>query len=282
MPHPPDRLPAETTVGRVSYRVGDLDPVVDFYETVVGLSVRSSTTDEVVLGTETRPLLELQHAPTLPSRGPAETGLFHTAFRVPTQAALADVLVRLEDGWRLSGASDHLVSEALYCADPAENGVEVYCDRPQPDWPVADDGSVEMDTLPLPLNDLRRVASGADDVLPATDVGHVHLEVSSLLAAREFYADALGLNVRATYGSDAAFLAAGDYHHHVGLNVWNGRSEPAEGRGLAWFELVVPDEAALFGARDRLDLAGFDPTLDGGVLRVSDPDGIEVRLRVVG
>ncbi len=275
-------LPAEASVGRVALRVGDLEPIVQFYETVVGLVVRSTDGDTVVLGTEDRSLLELHHAPDVPPRTSDETGLFHTAFRVPSRPALADALDRVEDGWRLTGASDHRVSEALYCADPAENGVEIYRDRPQSEWPAAADGSVEMDTLPLSLDSLRGIGPGEDQVPTGTSVGHVHLEVSSIRAARSFYADVLGMNVRAAYGSDALFLAAGDYHHHVGVNVWNGRTAPAEGRGLAWFELVLPDGDALDAVRDRLADGGFDPAEAAGYdgVQVSDPDGIGVRLSV--
>lgn len=275
-------LPAETSVGRVALRVGDLEPIVQFYETVVGLVVRSTDGDTVVLGTDDRSLLELHHAPDVPPRASDETGLFHTAFRVPSRPALADALDRVEEGWRLTGASDHRVSEALYATDPAENGVEIYRDRPQSEWPVATDGSVEMETLPLSLDSLRGIGSGDDQVPTGTSVGHVHLEVSSVRAARSFYADALGMNVRAAYGSDALFLAAGDYHHHVGVNVWNRRTAPAEGRGLAWFELVLPDDDALTAVRRRLAESGFDLAgdVEGDGIRVADPDGIGVRLTV--
>jgi len=256
-------------IGRVGLQVTDLDRMAAFYEDVIGLETLSRDGERAVLGVDD-PLLDLQRSDR-PARGPDETGLFHTAFLVPSRAALGDALGRIEDRWHLNGASDHHVSEALYLRDPEDNGVEVYCDRPRDEWPTTDDGRVEMDTLPLSLDPLREVADGTDRCPSGTVVGHVHLEVSSLDAARSFYADGLGLNVRQEMPG-ALFLAADDYHHHVGCNVWNRRSAPPESSGLAWVELVLDDIGAI---RSRLD--GVTDR-DGGVETV-DADGITIRVR---
>ncbi|MFB6096791.1 MAG: VOC family protein [Haloferacaceae archaeon] len=286
------QLPDGTAIGRVALRVNDLDRLAAFYESVVGLEVLARDDDRASLGVDGTALLELVAAPEAPERGRAETGLFHTAFRVPSRAALADALGRIEEHWHLDGASDHRVSEALYLSDPEGNGIEIYRDRPRSAWPT-EGGRVQMDTLPLDLDDLREAADGdagaaadqnaaaSPETAPAgTTVGHVHLEVSSLSGARAFYVDALGLALRQAYGASALFVAAGGYHHHVGLNVWNGRTEPPSGRGLAWFEVVVPDETTLAAARKRLEEDGFDPTATPEGVEVADPDGIPVRLRV--
>lgn len=273
------RLAPDTSVGRVGLTVADLDTVTEFYESVVGLVVHEREGDHAILGDGDTPLLDLREAANEPERPRKAAGLFHTAVRVPDRSALGDALGRIESSWRLSGAADHLVSEALYTRDPEGNGVEIYRDRPRSAWTEAADGGVEMATEPLDT-DAIRAAAGGDEAVPAdTDIGHVHLEVTDLDAARAFYADTLGMAVRATYDG-ADFLAAGDYHHHVGVNVWNNRSEPASGRGLAWFELVLPDAASLTAARDRLDGAGYAVSeRSDGALTVTDPDGITVRLR---
>ena len=275
---PTDSLPSETTVGRVTLRVADLDGVAEFYHTVVGLDIVEEGDDRVVLGAGGRALLVLEHAPDTPERPREAAGLFHTAVCVPDRGALADTLDRIEDGWDLAGASDHRVSDALYLWDPEDNGVEIYCDRPRSAWPT-EDGRVGMDTLPLDLDALSDEATGAESVPADTDIGHVHLEVTDLSAAREFYVDTLGLGVRQE-DSGVLFVAAGDYHHHVGLNVWNGRSEPAAGRGLAWYELLVPDEASLVAARERLQNAGVEVTDTDDGIAVADADGIGVCLSV--
>lgn len=276
-----DELPGDAHVGRVALRVGSLDRVRPFYEDDLGL-VAERDGDRLVLGpTPDEPLLVLDEDPDASERPREAAGLFHVAVRVPHRAALGDAVTRLQSaGASLSGASDHLVSEALYLRDPEGNGVELYRDRPRDEWPIDEDGLVGMETLPLDLDDLEAAGSGEHpDRLPSgTDIGHIHLEVADLGRAEAFYRQALGLRLRARYGASATFLAAGDYHHHVGLNAWNGRSAAAgDHRGLAWWELVLPDETALEAAADRLEAAGHRVT-DGHV--VDDPDAMELRLVV--
>ena len=285
-------LPESAGIGRVGLTVGDLDETVAFYRDVVGLVVHSHGEAAAALGDPDGPFLELHADPESAARPETAAGLFHTAVRVPSRGAIADALDRVRAEWQLSGASDHLVSEALYLRDPEGNGVEIYRDRDRSEWPITEDGRVQMVTDPLDLDDLASEATGAETVPAGADVGHVHLEVTGLDSAREFYADALGMNVRQEL-SGALFLAAGEYHHHVGCNVWNRRSTPAEGRGLDWHELVVPGEA-LAALRERLETAGFDPIAldssgveptdeglldDAGGFAVRDPDGIELRVR---
>ncbi|PAU85136.1 glyoxalase [Halorubrum salipaludis] len=293
---PDDRLPAGTRIGRAALRVADLDETTAFYRDVVGLAVLDRDAGDrptAVLGVDGTPLLVLEETPDRPERGRTEAGLFHTAFRVPTRAALGEALARVRDRWRLDGASDHLVSEALYLDDPEGNGVEIYRDRPREEWPVDDDGTVRMATDPLDVQGVA-AAAGADSAgsaavvdraPPGTDVGHVHLEVTSLAAFEAVYVDGLGFEVGMS-GPNVRFVAAGGYHHHLGANTWRGRTTPAAGRGLAWFEVVVPDEAALDAVIDRLDAVAAEGDAefavkerDGGIA-VTDGDGIEVRVRM--
>ncbi|MFT4889835.1 MAG: catechol 2,3-dioxygenase [Halobacteriales archaeon] len=273
------RLPPEAHLGRIVITVADLDEVLAFYRDVVGLETVRRNEARASLGTDDEPLVVAREDGDAPERGPNAAGLFHCAFRVPSRAALGDALLRIRDRWTLDGASDHRVSEALYCSDSEGNGVEIYRDKPRDAWPIAADGSVRMDTLPLDLDDLAADAGSRTNAPNGTTIGHVHLEVSSLAGATAFYAGAIGLTARQEWGDSALFLAAGDYHHHVGLNTWQGRSEPASGRGLAWFELVVPDAGAVAAVRERADAAGADvtPTDDG--IEVLDPDGMAVRVR---
>ena len=134
-----------------------------------------------------------------------------------------------------------------------------------------------MATRPLNLDALRSAATSTDRAPPATTVGHVHLEVSSIERARKFYVDVLGFEPMQTYGESALFVAAGGYHHHVGLNVWNGRTEPRSGRGLAWIEIRVPDPESITAVRERLTVGGFDPRSIDAPLTATDSDGITVR-----
>ncbi|MEZ3163770.1 VOC family protein [Halorubrum sp. RMP-47] len=281
------RLPAETRIGRAALRVVDLDETTAFYRDVVGLSVLDRDEERAALGVDGSVLLVLRRDADRPARNRTDAGLFHTAFRVPTRAALGEALGRVRERWRLDGASDHLVSEALYLDDPEGNGVEIYRDRPRDAWPTDGDGSVRMATDPLDVESVAAAAgeSGLVDRAPLdTDVGHVHLEVTSLSAFEAVYVEGLGFET-GMRGPDVRFVAAGGYHHHLGANTWRGRTTPAAGRGLAWFEVVVPDAGALDAVRARLDAVAaerdveFAVTERGDGIAVTDADGIEVRVR---
>ncbi|ELZ27558.1 glyoxalase/bleomycin resistance protein/dioxygenase [Halosimplex carlsbadense 2-9-1] len=271
-------IPETAQMGRTALTVADLDETVAFYQDAVGLAVRARSERAATLGAGGSPVLELLADADAPPRGRTQTGLFHNAFRVPSRTALGAALERIRDRGELDGASDHYVSEALYCTDPEGNGVEIYADRPREEWPRADDESVEIGTAPLDLNALVAESDGAAEAPPETDLGHVHLEVSSLGRVRAFYADTLGLGVR-TEARGASFLAAGDYHHHVGVNTWNGRTDSPDGRGLAWFEFLLPDAEAVTTARRRLSAADVPVTDREGGFELTGPDGIAVRFR---
>jgi catechol 2,3-dioxygenase-like lactoylglutathione lyase family enzyme len=190
--------------------VNDLETMVEFYRDVVGLPVRARGAGTATLGAGGRPLLELAADPDAPARSTRSAGLFHNALRVPSRAALGDVLGRIRESWELTGASDHHVSEARYLDDPEGNGVEVYRDRPRDEWPTDERGRVEMDTLPLDLDALAAEAGGEASVPARTDVGHVHLEVSNLSAARRFYVEVVGLNVCQEWGVERAVPRRGE------------------------------------------------------------------------
>lgn len=273
-----DPLPDGTHIGQTALRVSDLGEMSDFYQEVVGLRILSQSGETVTLGVAGTPLLVLELDETAPERSPSGTGLYHNAFRVPSRDALGDALSRVREHWQLDGASDHHVSEALYLTDPEENGVELYRDFPRKQWPLTDDGRVQMGTDPLDLERIESAADGASRAPPGTDIGHVHLEVSSLDAFEEFYVDTLGFQTQTTF-SGAAFVSAGSYHHHIGANTWHHRTTPVQGRGLSWFEIVVPEADALLALRERLVERDVSLTESETSIAVTDSDGIEIRLR---
>ncbi|WP_049925311.1 VOC family protein [Halopiger goleimassiliensis] len=273
-----ETLPDGTRIGRTALRVSDVEAELEFYRDVVGLEVLNRTASRVTLGVDDASRLVLEDDGNESRRGREAAGLYHVAFRMPTRAALGDALGRIRDRWHLEGASDHRVSEALYLTDPDGNGVEIYRDYPREEWPRTDDGRIRMATDPLDLEALEAAATGESSALPGTTIGHVHLEVTSLEAFETFYVETLGFDVQATVPG-ATFVSAGGYHHHIGANTWNRRTNPADGRGLSWFELVVPEGRAVEALRERLrererPLREAD---DGFV--VVDPDGIDVRIR---
>ena len=274
----PATLPDETRLGRTALRVGDRERLTEFYRRVVGLEVLARDDGTSTLGAGGTPLLVLEAAPDAPERPRSAAGLYHNAFRVPSRAALGDALRRVRERWRLDGASDHGVSEALYLSDPEGNGVEIYRDHPRAEWPAGDDTPVRMTTDPLDVEGVAAAAGGRAGAPAGTDLGHVHLEVTSLATFEGVYVDALGFDVQAA-APRARFVGAGGYHHHVGANTWQGRTDPRSGRGIAWFEVVLPAAAGLDGIRERLPGAGVSTTETDDGLEVTDPDGIRVRLR---
>jgi catechol 2,3-dioxygenase len=151
-------LDPATRIGHVHLKVSDLERSERFYVDLLGFHVTARYgTDAVFLSAG-----DYHHdigLNTWQSKGgpppPAgTTGLFHFAIRVPTRRRLAEVFAHLHDaGVRLSGASDHLVSEALYLNDPDGNGIEIYWDRDPSSWPRRD-GQIDMQTLPLDLDSL--------------------------------------------------------------------------------------------------------------------------------
>jgi catechol 2,3-dioxygenase len=282
-------LPADTAMGPVRLAVADADRAQSFYERALGLRPLEQRDDAVRLGPEGgTPLVELVAEPDAPPRPTGTTGLFHQALLFPTRRDLAVALKRVIDaGWRLSGASDHLVSEALYLADPEGNGIELYRDRPREEWRRTAGGELEMATLPLDLQDLVSELDGPDGDgagAPAgTRMGHVHLNVADIAASEAFYNGALGFDVTVRSYPGALFVSAGDYHHHVGLNTWGGEGAPAPppgSRGLRRFDIELPSAGDVDAAADRLDRAGADPVRDEDALLVADPAGNRVRLTV--
>jgi len=148
-------------VGHVHLKVSDLDRALDFYVGVLGfeLMARMGPDAAFISAGGYHHHIGLN---TWTSRGGSPpplgtTGLFHTAIRYPTRRALADALRRVaEAGIPLSGASDHGVSEALYLNDPDQNGVELYWDRPESEWPKDENGNLVMYTAPLDVESLAR------------------------------------------------------------------------------------------------------------------------------
>jgi catechol 2,3-dioxygenase len=272
-----DELPDETRIGRTALLVSDLEEMTEFYQRVVGLSVLDQSTTVSVIGAGDTPLLVLEEANTLPRTGPT-AGLFHTAFRVPSRAALGDALGRIREYSRLSGATDHRVSEALYFTDPEGNGVEIYRDFPKAEWPIADDGTIRIGNDSIDIDGIEDEAEGGTEAPPGTDIGHVHLEVSSLEAFRELYVDTLGFEVKAAF-PNAYFVSAGRYHHHIAANTWQHRTNPRSGSGLSWFEVVLPEQSALEALRDRLAPSQWTVTEREEGILVTDTDGIEIRFR---
>jgi catechol 2,3-dioxygenase len=275
----------DTVVGTVTLRASDLGRVRDFYVDGIGLEARDEAPDSVALADASgRVLLRLDSSVaggSAPLSHP-HTGLFHNAFRYPDRSSLAAAVARtLQAAPIFEGASDHGVSDAVYFRDPDGNGVELYRDRPYEEWPVAGEGRVGMYTRPLDLAALLAEAGPAE--LPATcDIGHIHLQTADVDAAVAFWVGVLGLDERQRFGPQAAFIAEGLYHHHIGANTWYSRgAEPAppDRPGLDSFELLLRSAERVDAAAARLEEAGVAVAPEGDAIAFQDADQNRVRMR---
>jgi catechol 2,3-dioxygenase len=260
---PPNPIDPSLQIGAVRLAVGDLARSADFYEHVLGLPLIRRDDERALLGADpARPALELSAIADPTPLSPHSTGLFHVAWLHPSRAALAETVKRIARArWPIDGASDHGVSEALYLSDPDGLGIEIYADRPRETWQRPPSGrGVRMVTLALDVEDLLAQAPGeldaaSETIEPGTGIGHVHLKVADVPRALAFYRDTLGLEEQAQLPS-AAFLSAGGYHHHIGLNSWQSQgASPAP-----------PSAPGLREIRFTLDRGGERPAL-------LDPDG---------
>ncbi|MDO5657763.1 MAG: VOC family protein [Paracoccus sp. (in: a-proteobacteria)] len=213
MTHPSD-------ISEVALTVRDLDSVAAFYRDAVGLAEIERLPDLIRLGAGGRVLLELRHDPHARYAARHEAGLYHTAFLLPSRDALGGWLGHaLRRDIRLSGASHHGVSEAVYLNDPEGNGVEIYADTPRESW-VWHGDRVEMPTRRLDIDALLGLRAGWDGAPDASRIGHVHLAVGDLGAAAQFFERDLGLT-RTHEGPGGLWYGWNGYHHHVAGNVWH-------------------------------------------------------------
>ncbi len=281
-------IAAATRPGPVHLTVSDLERSVRYYEEQVGLVLCDRAAGRAVLGTGGGDLLHLVEIPGAP---PADghSGLYHFALLLPERADLARWLAHAaRDGVRLTGLSDHFVSEAIYLSDPDHHGIEIYWDRPRAIW----EGQVaeRLTTLPLDVQSLLGELANPDPVaaeparLPAgTVMGHVHLRVADVPAAIRFYRDVLGFALMAALGDSAAFLGAGGYHHHLGANSWESRGALQASFGsaaLAEATIVLPDARARDLVVERIAASGRPAEAAADGIRVQDPAGNRLVLTI--
>lgn len=223
-------LPADARITSVRLRVASLERSLAFYTDVLGLAVHGRHGRAAAVGPAGGPVLfDLEEDPHATPRPPGTSGLFHVAVLLPDREWLGLVLRRLfEQPWPLTGAADHLVSEALYLDDPDGLGLEIYRDRPRETWRT-ENGEILMATERLDVRSLAADAGTREwQALPAsTTIGHVHLNVPDLPAAEDLYCGDIGFTPTLRRYPGALFVSAGGYHHHLGLNVWAGRGAPA-------------------------------------------------------
>ena len=274
-------LPSQTSMGAVTLMVANLDGMISYYTSAIGLEIIAETSNSAILGTDGKPVMILEHNPALKHAGEHEAGLFHTAFLYKTEADLAWAVASVagKHNTSFTGSADHLVSKAFYFNDPEGNGVELYFDRDRTDW-AWKHGQIEMATLGLDPNAFLNENLNTDITHASSTIGHVHLSVGSIEQAQDFYVDKLGFDTTLNWGGTALFVSAGGYHHHMAMNVWQsrgaGRRQPTLGLGEVAIKLQNIDEVSEVG--ERLISAGLQLQENDKSIVLDDPWGNKVRI----
>jgi catechol 2,3-dioxygenase len=286
-------------------RVRNIDKVLRFYEKGLGLHVNKRYQDgneddgnlvyelgfkQKFLSSD-KPILILRHDPNAKNAPQRSAGLYHFAILVPDRRSLALTYLAIRNsGVQYDGFADHLVSESLYLRDPENNGIEIYRDRHVSEWSHDNEGHINMDTLPLDLNSLvselnieeRKTAKAFPT---GARIGHMHIRVINLQRSIKFYHEKIGLDITSDWSSmGAAFLSAGGYHHHIGINTWhslNGKVHGDGETGLENFTIAIPDRTSFNTIESIINrhTSSEQQTkqkTDRNQFLIFDPDGIQI------
>lgn len=274
-----------TFVSQVNLKVSNLERSLTFYQEVIGFKILSQTATKADLTADGKTiLLTIVQPEHVKTKQKNTTGMYHFALLLPERSDLANIVKHFVELNQRIGSADHLVSEALYLADPDGNEIEIYIDRNPSVWNWIG-GNVAMATDPLNFNDLlsRDLGNKWNGLPAATIMGHIHLHVSQLAEAEQFYTQGLGFEVVNRYGAQALFISTGKYHHHIGLNTWAGIGAPRPAPnsvGLESYLLVFPNVEA----RDRIIASlkniGASVQEENGYYVTADPSGNRIQLHV--
>jgi catechol 2,3-dioxygenase len=277
-------LPDSLRLGPVQLTVTDLDRSIPFYESAIGLQLARREGSEAALGAGGEDLLVLTEEPSARRAG-RHAGLYHYALLHPSRLELARAAQRLiATETPVSGASDHKVSEAIYLPDPDGNGIELAADRSRERWGDLGDPTALGGPEPLDMTSLMALVGDSDAPPHASAdlrMGHVHLHIGDVEEALGFWRDLIGFEVMTRFPS-AAFVAAGGYHHHLGLNTWRGEGVPpmAPGTvGLRHWTLVLDSPAEVAVVRERVAAGGapVEELPDGFLTRDSWNNAVRLR-----
>jgi catechol 2,3-dioxygenase len=293
-------------IGSPVLRVKNIDRILRFYEERLGLQMNrryqvgddDGGGDNLVceLGSKQKSMsnesiLILHHDPNAKNAPLRSAGLYHFAIVVPDRKSLALTYLAIRNsGLQYDGFADHLVSESLYLRDPENNGIEIYRDRQASEWSHDNEGHINMDTLPLDLNslvsELNKDEKETAKAFPTgARIGHMHLRVTNLQRSIKFYHEKIGLDITSDWSSmGAAFLSAGGYHHHIGMNTWHSLNGQVHGKGetgLENFTIAIPDRTSFNTIESIINRHASSEQqtkqkTDRNQFLIFDPDGIQI------
>jgi catechol 2,3-dioxygenase len=276
-----------TLPGYVHLTVASLERQISFYEKVIGLKLHWQKHNTAGLGVGNEDLVRMTEVKdAIRYRG--TTGLYHLAILLPNRRDLARAIARLFALKYRNYPTDHIMTKTTYLDDAEGNGIELYTESPEDGtWIMTNgdyitrraDGSLSDGREPLDVEALFSHLKESDrlDVgMPGeTRIGHVHLHVSNIDEAVDFYHDMIGFDVMGVVRSfRMAFVSAGGYHHHLGLNTWQGEGAPpppADALGLRAFSVVLPNKAELEKVVVRVKQAGLAINQTEAGILVRDP-----------
>ena len=267
----------------VVLKVENLNRSIEFYKSIMGLKVIKEMEKEAILSADgVHPIVTLIQPENIIPKIPRRTGLYHIAILLPNRIQLGLFLKNIRDKrYPIVGGSHHGVSEAVYLEDPDDNGIEVYVDTPESTWDINND-EINMVTEMLDYEDLMESTgnqswSGAPK---DTIIGHIHLHVADLDESNKFY-NALGFDLKLSMKNSAYFLSTGGYHHHIGLNVWNGKGAaplPENSVGMKYYTLLFSAEATRAEKIKNIEDLGYSVSEIDNELFTKDPSENVIKL----
>lgn len=270
-------------LGLVALNVRDLELQSLFYQQVLGLQILTESQNQIDLGIGQNTLVRLIQTE---QEGDVSHsyGLYHLAIVLPSREDLGTIFRHFIDNKvPLQGASDHGYSEAIYLADTEGNGIEIYRDLPQDTWDVRPDGRIVGITEPMDAETIYALGKKADAayIMPAgSRMGHIHLSVRGSSASSRFYQDILAVEDKFSVPS-AAWLASGDYHHHLAVNEWGGKHLQTRTKGmpgLAYYTVIYSSQAAFEATLERASAANLIVHRLDNTAAFVDVDGIQTKL----
>jgi catechol 2,3-dioxygenase len=275
-----------TRLGHVHYTVANLEGQIAFYRDILGFQVHWRDGKSAGLGAGKADLLRLTQLDGAKQvRG--ATGLYHTAFLIPTRWDLAHLLKRIiQTQTTIQGLSNHGTHLAIYLPDAEANGIELAWDFPKEKWPQTFLEMIQNNHGFDPYELMRETTQDSrtwEGMSPDSQIGHVHLHVADIEAGDKFYREVLGFeipymnkDIPAQYARQMRFFSAGGYHHHIGTNIWQGANAPrppVDATGLRYFTVILPNADELTRLVTHIQSKDVAiETVDNGTL-VHDPSG---------